>query len=134
MTSVFVAAWAGLPLSATLTPTRDVPGLVAVPLITPAPERFSPAGKDPVRIDHVYGAVPPVAANVWEYDAPGPATGKTGGVVIERGRIMVIESGWDAVCDAASEASTVKLNIPDVVGVPVMTPGPDNVRPGGNVP
>ena len=43
-----------------------VPVAVRVPLITPAADRVSPVGSDPVARDHVLVPVPPVAANVRE--------------------------------------------------------------------
>ena len=40
---------------------------LVVPLMTPVDElMLSPAGRDPLEIDQVYGAVPPVALNVVE--------------------------------------------------------------------
>jgi hypothetical protein len=65
----------------------DVPGVVGVPVKTPVVEfRLSPAGSDPaVTIQFVYGATPPVAAKVNEYElfAVAPGTGEA--VVIENG-------------------------------------------------
>jgi len=52
-------------LSVTCT-VNVVPVAVGVPLITPAADRVSPVGKDPVARDHVLVPVPPVAASVWE--------------------------------------------------------------------
>jgi hypothetical protein len=56
-------------LSESLTPTvkLEVPAAVGVPEITPV-LAFSanPAGKLPVLMLHVYGATPPLAANVCE--------------------------------------------------------------------
>lgn len=42
----------------------DVPLAVGVPVITPALESVSPAGRLPEDNAHVYGAVPPVAVTV----------------------------------------------------------------------
>ena len=41
------------------------PAAVGVPDIFPA-ATLSPAGSDPLAIDHVYGGVPPLALSVWE--------------------------------------------------------------------
>ena len=41
----------------------NVPAAVAVPLIVPSPLSVRPAGRLPLASDHVYGCVPPVAAN-----------------------------------------------------------------------
>ena len=56
------------PLSVTPTVKFDVPAAVGVPVIAPD-EAFKdkPAGRVPVAIDHVYGAVPPLATTVAEY-------------------------------------------------------------------
>ena len=43
----------------------EVAAAVGVPLRTPAVDRVSPAGGVPEETDQLYGAVPPVAANVW---------------------------------------------------------------------
>jgi hypothetical protein len=42
------------------------PAAVGVPVSTPLEDKLSPPGKLPEIRDHVYGGVPPVAANVWE--------------------------------------------------------------------
>ena len=39
---------------------------VAVPLITPPSVNDKTGGRDPLKIDHLYGGVPPVAASVAE--------------------------------------------------------------------
>jgi hypothetical protein len=63
--SDFAAVFAGDEESLTCTLNDDIPACVGVPLICPvAAVRFSPAGKDPELIDHVYGAVPPEALKV----------------------------------------------------------------------
>src|SRR5262245_37437226 len=38
------------------------------------------------------------------------------------------------ICDAVSRTWTVKFAVPAVVGVPVISPAADNVRPAGGVP
>ena len=48
-------------LSVTFIPTVDAPTVVGVPLIIPALDNVSPAGKEPDAIDQVYGVVPPIA-------------------------------------------------------------------------
>ena len=54
-----------VPPPVTWTVKVEVPVAVGVPLRTPDVDRVSPAGSDPDEVDHVNGAVPPVAANVW---------------------------------------------------------------------
>src|SRR5579863_6579598 len=62
-----------------------VPVVWGVPAIAPAVESDNPAGSAPAEIAHLYGGVPPDAASVCEYGAPGEALGSeavviTGGV------------------------------------------------------
>src|ERR1019366_3734708 len=65
--SVNVSVTVAETLSVTLTEKVEVPMAVGVPLITPAPDRFSPLGSEPEVRDHVYGDVPPLATRVCEY-------------------------------------------------------------------
>ena len=48
--------------------------------------------------------------------------------------LIVSDNGCDTVCEPPSVTVTVKLAVPVAVGVPLITPVPDNVRPAGNVP
>jgi hypothetical protein len=52
-TSAFETIWAGLLLSVTLAVKLNVPALVGLPLIIPAVDKVSPAGKVPELMDHV---------------------------------------------------------------------------------
>src|SRR5207244_783212 len=52
--------------SVTLTVKLLATVVVGVPLSTPAALRFTPAGRAPALIDHVYGGAPLMAANVSE--------------------------------------------------------------------
>jgi len=57
----------GVALSVTVTVKLAVPLALGSPLITPVElARLSPPGRLPEVIDHVYGAVPPVACKVYE--------------------------------------------------------------------
>src|SRR5581483_8687820 len=60
----------GWAASSAVTVKVDVPAVVGVPLITPAGDSVSPAGRAPPLTDHVYGAVPEIAARVAEYRTP----------------------------------------------------------------
>jgi hypothetical protein len=51
--------------SATLTVKFAVPAEEGMPLICAA-DKLNPDGRAPAEIDHVYGAVPPLACNVCE--------------------------------------------------------------------
>jgi hypothetical protein len=46
------------------------------PLIKPADDIVKPAGREPAEIDHVYGAVPPIATSCCEYGENSIAFGK----------------------------------------------------------
>ena len=54
------------PLSVARIVKLNEPSAVGVPLSVPLDERFTPPGKEPAANAQVYGAVPPVAAKVWE--------------------------------------------------------------------
>jgi hypothetical protein len=72
-------------LSVTRIVKLNEPAAVGVPLNVPPDERLSPSGKKPEANDHVYGDVPPVAVNAWEYDAPTAPDGSGEFVVIDGG-------------------------------------------------
>ena len=50
--------------SVALTVKSNVPAVVGVPVIAPLLDNVKPPGSAPALIDHVYGAVPPVAFSV----------------------------------------------------------------------
>src|SRR5215831_8851340 len=54
------------PASVAFTVNVLVPATVGVPEITPALDRDSPVGREPVRMAHVYGDVPPCTCSVCE--------------------------------------------------------------------
>jgi hypothetical protein len=63
----FVAVCCWLLESCTRTVNVPEPGAVGVPLISPVEVfKVRPVGKEPLVIAHVNGAVPPVAASVFE--------------------------------------------------------------------
>ena len=62
----FVTVCMGPPLSVTLTVNVDVPDAVGVPLIAPDELSVNPAGRLPLTMDHVNGAVPPAAVRICE--------------------------------------------------------------------
>lgn len=63
--SAFCAVCCGVLLSATRMVKFATPAAVGVPLIVD-PVNASPAGSDPLKIDQLYGDVPPVAAKACE--------------------------------------------------------------------
>src|SRR5579872_3208512 len=84
-TTVMVRSFSAVCEAVSLTWTVNVkaPTLVGVPLRAPVVAfRDRPAGKAPVVIDHVYGCVPPVAANVCEYAEPTVPPGSGEAVVM----------------------------------------------------
>ena len=115
---------------------------VGVPLIRPVDEfSVSPAGNVPEVNVHVYGAVPPVAANVCEYDAPSwPFASDV--VVMFRvedpAAVTVMLSDFVAVCAVGvveSVTCTVKLDVPGAPGVPESAPDEAfKLRPAGRDP
>ena len=81
--------------------------------------------------------MPPLAAKVWEYAMPAVPVARGEAVLIESsGGLTVSENGLDVICAGVSLSATciVKLAVTGVVGVPLITPAADNVRPAGNVP
>ena len=44
------------------------------------------------------------------------------------------EKAFVAVCDKLSATCTVKFEVPTVVGVPLITPPEESVRPAGSAP
>ena len=68
-----VATSGGCEESETDTVKLEVPALLGVPEITPPDDRVSPAGRDPEAMLHTYGAIPPLADRVAEYEEPAIA-------------------------------------------------------------
>lgn len=115
---------------------EKTPGLVGVPVTTPALERLKPVGIPAPRTVHVYGASPPVATRVVVYGAPNVAFGKGETEVIFKAGLITMDKAALAVCGGvvAEEAWTVKLNVPAIDGIPPRVPVGVKVRPGGAIP
>ena len=135
MDSAFVAVSAGVWLSVTRAVKLAVPAVVGVPDITPPEESDNPAGSDPEASAQLYGVVPPVAASVWLYATPiwpfgrlDVVTDRSTGIVMDRAFVAVSAGAW------ASATCTVKLAVPAVVGVPLITPPEDKESPAGSEP
>lgn len=117
-----------------------VPAAVGVPEITPvAAFRVRPAGIEPALMDQLYGVKPPVACKVALYAVPATAFVSVVVVMTRGGGAVATVKLNAAVADAAGEAESataaVKLNAPEEVGVPEITPVVAlSVRPGGNAP
>jgi hypothetical protein len=117
----------------------NVPAVCGVPLILPPELSERPVGNDPLPATtlHVYGGVPPEAANDCEYDVPTIPPGNGDPVVIDTGvgaGAIVIANAFCADPEAESLACTVKLNVPVVCGLPLMTPPELSESPLGNDP
>jgi hypothetical protein len=79
---------------------------------------------------HVYGPVPSVAVRVVVYASFTTPTGRLV-VVTETVGMTVSVNARVAVMELASVIVNVMLGAPATVGVPVITPAPDKVSPGG---
>ncbi len=77
--------------------------------------------------------MPPLAARVWEY---ATNTSPLGSEAVEMVTLpMVMDKAADEVAPAVSVKVTLKLGVPEAVGVPLMTPVDEaRVRPAGSVP
>ena len=119
--SAFVAVAPTLSVTFSVNPTGP-PAVVGVPVIEPVLAlRFNPAGSGPGDRDHVYGVVPPVAAAVCEYAIlTSPSANEV--VEIVGADPIEIERFFVVVAAALSVTFSVKLEFPDVVGVPVIAP------------
>jgi hypothetical protein len=82
-------------LSLTWTVKVKVPAALREPVMAPLEERLRPPGNAPFTMDQVYGGVPPVAASVCEYAAPGEPPGRLVVVMLSEGA-TVIENGAEA--------------------------------------
>jgi hypothetical protein len=51
-----------------------------------------------------------------------------------RGAMVIVSVADVAVPVSVSVTLMVKLNVPGALGVPLIIPGPDRLRPAGNVP
>ena len=111
----------------------DEPSVVGVPVIAPVfTFRLKPAGRLPFVIDQVIGVVP-VAAKFWLYAFPTSPPGKET-VVITGGAAITIFRGF-VILPVVFVALTVKLDVPIVVGVPVIAPDVSfKLKPAGRLP
>ena len=107
----------------TTTAKAKVPVFAGVPLIKPLDEdSVSPFGSDPEVSAQRYGPVPPIAASVNVYPTPTTPLGRVVGVVMPRLDETLIVNCLVADAEPLSTTCTVKVNGPDAVGAPPMTP------------
>src|SRR5712691_4943867 len=72
---------------------------------------------------HVRGAIPPTETKGNEYGWPCVPCGSGDVLLIEiAGQAMVSESCFCAITPRLSSTCTVTAEVPDIVGVPLMTP------------
>jgi hypothetical protein len=97
-----------------------LPAAAGVPLIVPfvAFVNDKPLGKLPL-VDHVYDPVPPPAAKFCEYGTPTVQDGNDA-VVIVSPVLIVIDTDFVSVAPTLSVATSVKFDVPAVVGVPLI--------------
>jgi hypothetical protein len=112
-----------------------MPAVVGVPVIAPVDELSeSPGGSEPLIIENVYGAFPPVATSAELYATPTcavPIGQVSESVCIETTMLQLAL----AVLPFESTTCAVKLYVPAVVGVPVIAPVEAlSVKPGGSEP
>jgi hypothetical protein len=137
------AVWGEVAESVTLTAMEKAPLAVGVPLTTPDVARFIPAGSEPEARVQVYGGVPPVADSVALYVVFTVPEGsavvviwigvgvRVAGALMDRLNVP-LTAVWGEV--AESVAWTVKEKVPLALGVPLMTPELESVRPAGSEP
>src|SRR2546421_3237720 len=123
-------------LSDTFTVKEKVPALWGFPLSTPLPvASVTPRGRVPLVMVQRYGCVPPEAARVTEYGTLTVPPGSTAGVVMTRLDAIIRVNALVALTDALSVTCTVKLNVPELVGVPVIAPvAAFKLKPEGKAP
>ena len=63
----------------------NVPVCMVVPVSAPPGDNVTPVGRAPAVMDHVYGAVPPLAATVCVYATPAAPFGNGDELVIVSG-------------------------------------------------
>ena len=122
--------------SVTCTVNDVVAAVVGVPEITPVDAtRLNPAGNEPELIDQVYGVVPPLACSVLEYVAPTVPPDNDVVVTVGGCTATVILNTFVPALFAASVTCAVNDMVPDVVGVPEITPvDATRLNPAGSVP
>lgn len=124
-----------LTVSVAIAVKLEVPETVGVPVMAPVEELSdSPVGSVPLEIDHVGAPVPPVAVSVWLYATLTVSAGRLA-VVIVTAALTTMDKAFVAVAPTLSVTLAVKLDVPDVVGVPVIAPVEATMEsPAGRLP
>ena len=132
-----LAAVVTLLASLVVTVKVKVPVAVGVPEITPvAAAKDRPPGNAPDAMAHdAYGLVPPVAANVCEYEPPMLTAGNDDVLTVGNAPTVIDKDLEAETMLRLSVTVTEKLAVPVAVGVPEMTPVVvSSVRPAGSEP
>ena len=124
--------------STTFAVKLNVPKVVGVPVIAPVVGfKVNPGGSDPLVIENVYGGAPPVATSAELYATPTCPVPAGQASVIGGGAMTMLQFvvAVPAAVPVESTTFAVKLNVPKVVGVPVIAPVVGfSVNPGGSEP
>jgi len=125
--------------SATRIVKLDDPAVVGVPESVPPALRFKPFGRTPEEMLQLYGATPPVAVRVEEYEVPVVPFGSEEVVMVgsDPADATLIVNDCSAVCAGADESTTSMLNVDAcaVVGTPETVPLFESMlRPAGRLP
>ncbi len=75
-----------------------------------------------------------MAASVWLYGTPITPEAREDVVTVGDVLLIIIDSAFIAVEEAASSTCTVKLYVPADTGVPERTPAESNISPEGKLP
>lgn len=131
-----VPVLAGLAESVAVTFTVDVPAVVGVPVMAQLAAIVRPAGRLPELIAQVYGAVPPATPMLPLYGVLTVASAGGLSVSDDESPSTVMVTGAVVVLAGLAESVAVMftVDVPAVVGVPVMMQLDPSVRPAGNVP
>ncbi len=135
MESALVAACEAASVARTV--KLNVPDWLGVPESAPLVASVTPGGSAPEETLNLYGVVPPEALTIAEYALPTVPEPTLDVMMVSgagAGDATAIDSVLVAVCEAASATRTVKVDVPDWVGVPERAPLVVSAIPGGNEP
>jgi hypothetical protein len=138
MESVAVAVRrVGEVLSTTWTVKLELPCSLGVPVMIPPDERLKPAGREPAKRAHESGDVPPTAVNDAWYGVPSMALGRFFVATVRGATLTVMESvtfATSATGAVLSVTSSVNVECPGELGMPVMVPLDVRSKPAGTKP
>jgi hypothetical protein len=121
-------------LSRTWPVKLEVPAALGFPEMTPPLLNVKPAGSEPALTVQVFPPLPPVAVNVCEYAVPTVPFARLPGETLSGAGFTLMLNGWLSEPPELSLTTAVKLDVPVVVGAPVITPPALIDKPAGRVP